>query len=87
MRDLEAFLTSTQQRVTGSARCGCSRDRRPSRAPTSPYSLMDRDVAVYGEESSMWSGEEAAAFSKIYGLADVLFQRAAVKGDAHANLG
>ena len=53
----------------------------------SPYSLMDRDVAVYGEESSMWSGEEAAAFSKFYGLPDVLFQRAGMKGDANATVG
>ena len=87
MRDLEAFLTSTQGHVTGSVSVRLFQGQATVEGAASPYSLMDLDVAVYGEESSMWSGEEGAAFSKIYGLPDVLFQRAAMKGDAHANLG
>ena len=87
MRDLEAFLASSQRRVTGSATVRLFQGQATVEGAASPYSLMDRDVAVYGEESSMWSGEEAAAFSKIYGLADVLFHRAAAKGDAACDYG
>jgi argininosuccinate synthase len=84
MRDLEAFLGSSQQRVSGSATVRLFQGQATVEGAASRYSLMDRNVAVYGEESSMWSGDEAAAFSKIYGLADVLVHR---KGDAHAALG
>ena len=87
MRDLEAFLASTQQRVSGSATVRLFEGQATVEGAASPYSLMDRDVALYGEESSLWSGEEAAAFSKIYGLPDALFNRAAAKGDADATLG
>ena len=87
MRDLEAFLASSQRRVSGSATVRLFQGQAAVEGAASPFSLMDRDVAVYGEESSMWTGEEAAAFSKIYGLADVLFHRAAAKGDAHAAVG
>ena len=77
MRDLEAFLESSQQRVSGSVTVRLFQGQATVEGATSPYSLMDRRLAVYGEESSLWSGDEAAAFSKIYGLADVLVGRAA----------
>jgi argininosuccinate synthase len=81
MRDLEAFLESSQQRVSGGVTVRLFQGQATVEGATSPYSLMDRRLAVYGEESSLWSGDEAAAFSKIYGLADVLVGRAAKAGD------
>ena len=87
MRDLEAFLASSQQRVSGSVMLRLFQGQATVEGATSPYSLMDRDIALYGEESSLWSGDEAAAFSKIYGLPDALFNRAGKKGDADATLG
>jgi len=87
MRDLEAFLASSQQRASGRVIVRLFQGQATVEGATSAYSLMDRDLALYGEESSLWSGEEAAAFSKIYGLPDALFSRAAAKGDAHATLG
>jgi len=86
MRDLEAFLGSSQQRVTGSVPVRLFQGQATVEGAESPHSLMDSRLAVYGEESSMWSGDEAAAFSKIYGLADVLLERAK-EGDAHATVG
>lgn len=88
MRDIEAFLTSTQQRVTGGVSVRLYQGQAVGEGATSPHSLMDRSVATYGEGSSLWSGDEAAAFSKLYGLQDVLCHRAGVKGeDSHAALG
>jgi argininosuccinate synthase len=73
MRDLEAFLVSTQQRASGSVNVQLFQGHATVAGALSPYSLMDAGVAVYGEGSSAWSGEEAAAFSKMYGLPDVLY--------------
>ena len=38
----------------------------------SPYSLLDRKVGTYGEANRAWTGAEAAAFCKLYGLQSVL---------------
>ncbi|HEY3242529.1 MAG TPA: argininosuccinate synthase [Phycisphaerae bacterium] len=79
MRDLEAFLLSSQQRVTGQIRVKLFGGQALVLGATSPYSLMSKDVALYGEQSSLWNGSEAAAFAKIYGLQDWLLQRVGTK--------
>ena len=42
----------------------------------SPFSMMDPEVAVYGEGMKLWSGEEARGFARIWGLPSVLWSRA-----------
>jgi argininosuccinate synthase len=74
-RDLEAFLISSQRRVTGQVRVTLFAGQATVVGASSPYSLMSKDVALYGEQSSLWNGAEAAAFAKIYGLQDWLLQR------------
>jgi argininosuccinate synthase len=74
-RDLEAFLISSQRRVTGQVRVELFAGQATVVGASSPYSLMNKDVALYGEQSSLWNGAEAAAFAKIYGLQDWLLQR------------
>ena len=85
MRDLEAFLASSQQRVTGHVSVRLFQGQATVLGATSPHSLMDRDIALYGEKSTLWTGEEAAAFSKIYGLPDMLLTRALEKGQQSAD--
>lgn len=75
MRDLEAFLLSSQQRVTGEAAVRLFAGQATVSGATSPYSLLDQGGARYGEESSCWTGAEAAAFTKLYGMQDWLLQR------------
>lgn len=88
MRDLEAFLASSQRRVSGDVRVQLFAGQQTVLGAASPYSLMNKDIALYGESSSLWTGVEAAAFAKIFGLQDWLLERAAQKGAAHdANLG
>ncbi len=72
MGDIEAFLTSSQRRVSGRVKVELFAGHATVLGATSPHSLMKRDVAIYGEESSLWNGAEAAAFAKIYGLQDWL---------------
>jgi argininosuccinate synthase len=51
----------------------------------SPYSLLDRKVGTYGETNRAWTGAEAAAFCKLYGLQSVLaHRRQAEAGGAEA---
>ena len=85
MRDVEAFLASSQQRVSGVATVQLLGGQATVLGVSSPYSLMNSELARYGEGSALWSGAEAAAFCKIYGLQDALLAKAArAAGGAHA---
>jgi len=75
-RDLEAFLTSSQETVTGDVRLRLLPGRFVVDGVRSPFSLMDRDVASYGEESRGWTAAEAAGFARLYGVQQTLALRA-----------
>jgi argininosuccinate synthase len=77
MRDLEAFLDSVNARVTGDVRVRLFKGSVSVVGVRSPHSLMNPAVAVYGEGASAWTGEEAAGFAKIYGMATSLAMRVA----------
>jgi argininosuccinate synthase len=71
-RDLEAFLESSQQVVTGDVRLRISPRSFTLEGVRSANSLMRSEMASYGEETSLWSGPEAAAFAKIFGVSQML---------------
>lgn len=72
MRDLEAFLESTQSRVSGIVNVQLFQSIATVLGANSPFSLLGKARTVYGERASLWTGEEAAAFAKLYGLQDRL---------------
>jgi argininosuccinate synthase len=76
MRDLEAFLESSQRRVTGDVKVHVEQGRIEIHGVRSPYSLMDARVGRYGEENSLWSNADARGFCAVYGLQGVLAARA-----------
>lgn len=76
MRDLEAFLASTQQRVCGEVRVHLERGRVEVRGVRSRWSLMDEKVGKYGEDNALWTGQDARGFATLYGLQGVLAARA-----------
>ncbi len=80
LRDIEALFTSSQQRVTGETRVRLSAGRAQVTGARSPYSMMDRAVATYGEENRLWTGEEARDFSRIAAIPSLLAQRAGMQG-------
>lgn len=82
MRDLEAFLASSQRHVSGRVTVRLHAGQSTVLGAVSPYSLMNPEIALYGESSALWTGAEAAAFAKIYGLQDWLVARAAAQGEA-----
>lgn len=75
-RDIEAFLSSSQEAVSGDVRVLLRANSFVVEGVRSPHSLMRRDVASYGEATSLWTGEEAAAFAKIFGVPQMLATKA-----------
>ena len=71
-RDLEAFLTSSQERVSGEVRATLYPRAVVTEGVRSPHSLMDAGIASYGETHALWNGEEARAFAKLYGVPQLL---------------
>ena len=76
MRDLEAFIASSQARVTGEARVRLAPGHFEVTGVKSPHSLMDAQAAAYGETTTLWDGAEAAGFSKLHALPMTLALRA-----------
>jgi argininosuccinate synthase len=79
LRDIEALITSSQQRVTGETRVRLAPGRFMVTGTRSPYSLMDRSVATYGEENRLWTGDEARAFARIGAIPSLLAAKVAAK--------
>ena len=80
LRDIEALITSSQQRVTGDTRVRLAPGRFMVTGTRSPFSLMDRSVATYGEENRLWTGDEARAFARIGAIPSLLAAKVAAKG-------
>ncbi len=67
MRDLEAFLTSTQQHVTGEVSVTLFPHRFTINGIESPYDLMSAKFGKYGEMNLGWTGDDVKGFTKIFG--------------------
>jgi argininosuccinate synthase len=78
MRDIEAFLDSSQQRVTGTVEIELRQGRVSVLGATSPFSLFDTGVAAYGETNALWDGRDAEGFARLYALQGYLAHRAAL---------
>ena len=66
MRDMEAFLTSSQERVSGTVFVTLNPYRFELRGIESKYDMMRSKVATYGEENDAWDGRDAKGFIKIF---------------------
>jgi argininosuccinate synthase len=77
LRDIEALIESSQQRVTGETRVRLAPGRFHVVGTRSPHSMMDRSVATYGEENRLWTGDEARAFARVAAVPSLLAARAA----------
>jgi len=65
MRDMEAFLKSTQSHVSGEVSLTLHPCRFQLNGIVSPYDLMSAKFGKYGEENLGWSGEDVKGFTKI----------------------
>jgi argininosuccinate synthase len=75
-RDMEAFLLSSQARVTGTVTV----QFRPGSVfvvgTDSPYSLMKASKGVYGEAAGEWTPQDALGYSKMLALPGIFYTRA-----------
>jgi len=75
-RDIEALLSSSQQRVTGVVHLLLQSGAVFIEGVESPYSLMAASKGVYGEAAGEWSATDALGFSRIVSLPGVFHRRA-----------
>ncbi|HEX5150357.1 MAG TPA: argininosuccinate synthase domain-containing protein [Parafilimonas sp.] len=67
MRDMEAYLQSSQQNVTGDVFVQLMPYRFQVIGIESEYDLMSDKFGKYGEMNKGWSGDDVRGFSKIFG--------------------
>ena len=67
MRDMEAFLQSTQHSVTGRVLLTLRPYGYTAVGVESRYDLMKSDFGVYGEEQKAWTADDVKGFTKILG--------------------
>lgn len=65
MRNVEAFLSSTQHNVSGKVHVKLMPYRFELQGIESPYDLMASKFGQYGEMNKAWSGEDVKGFTKI----------------------
>lgn len=65
MRDMEAFLKSSQSHVSGEVSLTLHPCYFQVNGIVSPYDLMSAKFGKYGEENLGWSGEDVKGFTKI----------------------
>ncbi|MHC5353304.1 argininosuccinate synthase [Myroides sp. LJL115] len=67
MRDMEAFLQSTQKSVTGTVFVELHPHRFVIVGIESAFDLMSNEFGSYGEMNNAWTGEDVKGFSKVFG--------------------
>jgi argininosuccinate synthase len=75
MRDIEAYLTSTQQQVTGEVKIQLFPYRFQLLGIESANDLMSSKFGKYGEMNLGWTGEDVRGFSKIFGNQTMIYHQ------------
>lgn len=74
MRDLEVFLQSSQEKVTGTVYGTLHPYRFQLDGMESPNDLMNSGFGKYGEENNAWTADDAKGFIKIMSNAGKIYQ-------------
>lgn len=74
--DIEAFLTSSQKRVSGTVKLRLRPGNLFVEGVESPYSLLAATKGVYGESAGEWSAADALGYSRVLSLSGSLQTRA-----------
>ncbi len=75
MRDIEAYLETSQRNVTGDVFVELMPYRFQIIGIESEYDLMNSKFGKYGEMNAGWSGEEVRGFSKIFGNQTMIYHK------------
>ncbi|MEL7252470.1 MAG: argininosuccinate synthase domain-containing protein [Bacteroidota bacterium] len=69
MRDIEAFLTNSQERVSGEVFITLHPHRYVLDGIQSPFDLLGAGFGQYGEMNDGWTGQDVKGFTKVLSLA------------------
>ncbi len=83
-RDLEAFLASSQARVTGTVAALLRLGSCFIEGVRSPFSLLAAARGAYGETAGEWSPEDARGFARIVPIPAILHARAGTHAEGNA---
>lgn len=75
MRDIEAFLETSQRNVTGDVFVQLMPYRFQVIGIESVYDLMSSQFGKYGEMNKGWSGDDVRGFSKIFGNQTMIYHQ------------
>ena len=75
MRDIEAYLTSSQKQVTGEVFITLYPHRFQINGIQSEYDLMSSKFGKYGEMNLGWTGDDVHGFSKIFGNQTMIYHQ------------
>jgi argininosuccinate synthase len=75
-RDIEALLTASQERVTGTVALLLRTGQVFVEGVTSEYSLLAATRGTYGEAAGEWTASDALGFSRMRALPGMLYTRA-----------
>jgi argininosuccinate synthase len=75
MRDIEAYLVSTQQQVTGEVKIHLYPYRFQVLGIESANDLMSSKFGKYGEMNLGWTGDDVRGFSKIFGNQTMIYHQ------------
>ncbi|MBB1150966.1 argininosuccinate synthase [Myroides sp. NP-2] len=81
MRDMEAFLLSTQKTVSGKVWVALYPHRFVVQGIESKHDLMSNDFGSYGEMNNSWTGEDVKGFSKIFGNQVMIWHKVNTQDD------
>ncbi|MBS1690028.1 MAG: argininosuccinate synthase [Bacteroidetes bacterium] len=81
MRDIEAFLKSSQQTVAGDVFVTLQPYRFTVTGIESPNDLMSSKFGSYGEMNKSWTGEDVKGFTKMFGNQTAIYHMVNAKKD------
>ena len=76
LRDIEAMIDSSQERVTGEATVRFSPGLFRIVGVSSPHSMAAAAAGVYGEMPKLWTGEDVRGFSTLSSIPSRLYRQA-----------
>ncbi|MGJ1265789.1 argininosuccinate synthase [Sphingobacterium spiritivorum] len=79
MRDIEAFLASSQSTVNGRVYVELNPYRFTILGVDSPNDLMSNKFGTYGEMNNGWTGDDVKGFSKIFGNQTLIWHKVNAK--------
>ncbi|EEI91578.1 argininosuccinate synthase [Sphingobacterium spiritivorum ATCC 33300] len=79
MRDIEAFLASSQSTVNGRVYIELNPYRFTILGIDSPNDLMSNKFGTYGEMNNGWTGDDVKGFSKIFGNQTLIWHKVNAK--------